>query len=369
MIRSLARAMGLLPEPQTADLADAAPVGEPGDPDPDPDADIDATAVAADAEQRALERWWDEVEERVLAEEWDGAESPPVEELAHYWAEESRWAEPDDGDALQLAAEPMDGGPESIPGASAAAVDGRAQPAGWWEAADRAVNTASAALWEAEVALGRARGAVERAEIAAAADETAWQQGADGRLSAAADTLTALTQTTADRRAQLVDLLDATAGGGLSDRPRIALADALTGTPLVLTDSRELRSQGTCGRPACRTGVVVCAHDLRAQSGLRPPPPTPGYRPGAALDRHLRARDRRCRFPGCRNRVPRGGKLDHNRPWPDGPTSAANLTGYCTSHHRGKHQAPGWQYDQALDGTLTVTTPTGLVAATTPPPF
>jgi hypothetical protein len=67
--------------------------------------------------------------------------------------------------------------------------------------------------------------------------------------------------------------------------------------------------------------------------------------------------------------VPRGGELDHNQPWPEGATSATNLTGFCTSHHRGKHQAPGWQYDLAADGMLTITTPTGLVATTTPPPY
>ncbi|MBJ7453493.1 MAG: HNH endonuclease, partial [Blastococcus sp.] len=93
------------------------------------------------------------------------------------------------------------------------------------------------------------------------------------------------------------------------------------------------------------------------------------YRPGAGLDRYLRARDRRCRFPGCRRPVPRGGELDHDRPWPGGPTSATNLVGYCTPHHRGKHQAPGWRHHLAADGTLTVTTPSGLRATTTPPPF
>jgi hypothetical protein len=67
--------------------------------------------------------------------------------------------------------------------------------------------------------------------------------------------------------------------------------------------------------------------------------------------------------------VPRGGEVDHDRPWPEGPTSASNLVGYCTGHHRGKHQAPGWQHHLAGDGTLTVTTPTGLVATTTPPPY
>jgi hypothetical protein len=67
--------------------------------------------------------------------------------------------------------------------------------------------------------------------------------------------------------------------------------------------------------------------------------------------------------------VPRGGELDHNRRYPDGPTAAANLAGYCSADHRGKHQAPGWRHDLAADGTLTVTTPTGLVAVTTPPPY
>ena len=56
-------------------------------------------------------------------------------------------------------------------------------------------------------------------------------------------------------------------------------------------------------------------------------------------------------------------------PWPTGETSAANLAGYCTGHHRGKHQAPGWRHHLHQDGTLTVTTPTGLAATTSPPPF
>jgi hypothetical protein len=151
--------------------------------------------------------------------------------------------------------------------------------------------------------------------------------------------------------AALAELLDRTAGGGLADRPRIAVTDALSGALLALTDAPAPRAAAAAGR------------------GLGPPGPGPGYRPGAALDRYLRARDRRCRFPGCRRPVPRGGEPDHTRPWPDGATAAANLTGFCGSHHRGKHQAPGWDFDLAPDGTLTVTTPTGLVATTEPPPY
>ena len=68
-------------------------------------------------------------------------------------------------------------------------------------------------------------------------------------------------------------------------------------------------------------------------------------------------------------RVPRGGELDHNVAYPDGPTAAQGMVGFCTGHHRGKHQAPGWRYDLSAEGTLTVTTPTGMVASTDPPPF
>jgi hypothetical protein len=67
--------------------------------------------------------------------------------------------------------------------------------------------------------------------------------------------------------------------------------------------------------------------------------------------------------------VPRGGELDHVHTWPQGPTAAGNLAGLCTPNHRGKHQAPGWTYTMAPDGTLTVTTPTGLTADTEPPPY
>ena len=155
-------------------------------------------------------------------------------------------------------------------------------------------------------------------------------------------------------------------GGTLVDRPRIAVVDELTGALLALTDARQLRRLAHCGRPACRRRPERCAHDLTGRPGLGPPPPSAGHDPGADLDRYARARDRRCRFPGCRRPVR---ELDHNVPWPAGPTSSQNLCGFCTGDHRGKHQASGWTHDLGTEGTLTVTTPTGLVAMTEPPPF
>lgn len=176
----------------------------------------------------------------------------------------------------------------------------------------------------------------------------------------------ALRGCTVEQRALLGDLLDRTAGGGLVDRPRIAVVDALDGTLLALTDAPGLRRGAHCGQPACRGRVTACTHDLAGVAGLGAPPETPGYRPSLQLDRFLRLRDRRCRFPGCRKRV-RVGELDHDRPYPQGPTAADNLAGYCVHHHRGKHQAPGWTYLLHPDGRLTVTTPTGLAATTIPP--
>ncbi|MCW2509746.1 MAG: putative endonuclease, partial [Modestobacter sp.] len=133
-------------------------------------------------------------------------------------------------------------------------------------------------------------------------------------------------------------------GTALAHRPQIALADDLTGQLAALTD----------------------AAGLRAGRGLGPPPETPGYSPDAELDRFVRLRDRRCRFPGCRARARRD-DLDHTVPWPAGPTNPANLAALCRHHHRLSHQAPGWRLRGLDDGGLQWTTPTGQVLVTHPP--
>ena len=217
--------------------------------------------------------------------------------------------------------------------------------------------------------LGRAQRLVRTAVVADRADEEEWQASTAGRLGAAEDSIAALRSMTQAQCARLAELVSATAGGGLADRPRIALTDALSGTLLALSDLPGLTRSGTCGRTACRRTPGRCTHALSGRPAQGPPGPTDGYSASAALDRFLRARDRRCRFPGCRRRVPRRGELDHHQPYPAGATSADNLVGYCTGDHRGKHQAPGWKYDLDPAGTLTVTTPTGVVAATSPAPY
>ncbi|HET6967972.1 MAG TPA: HNH endonuclease signature motif containing protein [Ornithinibacter sp.] len=88
------------------------------------------------------------------------------------------------------------------------------------------------------------------------------------------------------------------------------------------------------------------------------------YRPAARLVKLVRARDRRCRFPGCTVAAVFC-DLDHVRPWPLGPTTAENLMCLCRRHHRVK-QRPGWRVILAADGPATWTDPTGHVRTTEP---
>ena len=323
----------------------------------------------ADLELEDLERLWAETERWTLADLLEAAPEPePPPRVPEGEVREVRDSDPCDRErdlerlgggastSELLDGEPPDRGvPEGVEG-------------GWWAAADRAVEDAGRALRHADEEAARARRLVRTASAADADDEAAWQ-AARGRFTDAEDALAVLRACSEEQRQRLVDLLAATSGGGLAERPRIALTDAVTGALLALTDMPELRRTGHCGARACRLNPADCRHDVTGRPGLGPPGPTEGYRPSARLDRHLRARDRRCRFPGCRRPVPRGGELDHDRPYPDGPTSATNLTGYCTGHHRGKHQAPGWRYALRADGSLSVTTPSGLTTVTTPPPY
>ncbi|MDT0277286.1 DUF222 domain-containing protein [Blastococcus goldschmidtiae] len=411
MVRALARALGLLPGAPSSPPAASFPAHDLS-PDEPPVETWTAAMRSAD------ERWWAEVEARALRGDWGGADDPPPDELERWWALESARdqlsrtappvappiAPPPTGQAAPTAPPPTGRAqpgrapttppaPESAlpappsPGSSATTLpspdsaptppvgdgpDDEASPApgtGSWADADRAVDEAGAILLDLQRAMHSAGRAVDGARRADADDVEAWQDSAAGRPSTAASTLDRLHALADEQRQALAHLLDRGAGRGLVDRPRIAVVDELTGALLCLTDSDELRRHATCGARRCRRDPARCDHDLSGRPGLGAPAPTDGYRPGAALDRFVRARDPRCRFPGCRRRVPRGGELDHDRPWPEGPTSAGNLVGYCTGHHRGKHQAPGWRHHLAADGTLTVATPTGLIATTAPPPF
>ncbi|WP_245700730.1 HNH endonuclease signature motif containing protein [Geodermatophilus siccatus] len=390
MARQLVRALaGLDPTPTPTDAADAADIPTGGTvavgaaggadaADAQPAATPSIGAVEpVDVEGDPIERaarelsgadfdWWlDELVRHGFGDApapgdpgWQPGVPPgPAEWDAGPWCDPCEWldAHAHDLPVPDAGAPPHTDGCATTPGA------------GWWAAADRAVQDAGAAVHTARLALGAAERTVRTARRADVDDEAAWQVSPTGRVTAAGDALAALAAADTQRE-ELAALLDATGGGGLADRPRIAVTDAVTGALLALTDLPGLRRAGHCGRPACRRRPQTCGHDLTGRPGLGAPGPTDGYRPGAALERHVRARDRRCRFPGCRRRIPAAGELDHVIAHPHGPTAAANLAGFCTPDHRGKHQAPGWAYAMTPDGTLTVTTPSGLTAVTDPRP-
>lgn len=91
------------------------------------------------------------------------------------------------------------------------------------------------------------------------------------------------------------------------------------------------------------------------------------YRPNAQLRRHLRARDQRCRFPGC-GIVARKCDLDHNHAAArGGPTCDSNLSAFCRRHHMLKHHSP-WHVEQRPGGVLEWTSPTGREYIDRPPP-
>lgn len=92
------------------------------------------------------------------------------------------------------------------------------------------------------------------------------------------------------------------------------------------------------------------------------------YRPSTALQEFIRTRDLTCRFPGC-DRPAVHADIDHTQPWPAGTTHPGNLKCYCRRHHLLKTfwTGPnGWRDRQEPDGTVVVTTPSGLSYTTKP---
>lgn len=160
---------------------------------------------------------------------------------------------------------------------------------------------------------------------------------ADGGVGGSADVVI---HASADEVEAILGRLPSSGGelAGHGPLPQGALADALAGK------SGPLRTS------------------LRWRVLDRPPTSDPArYQPPAALDRWIRWRDRRCRFPGC-NRPAAHCDLDHRDPFdPTAPnggrTTAANLHALCRHHHRLKHDG-GWTIRRNPDNTTTWTSPT-----------
>ncbi|MDX6226875.1 MAG: hypothetical protein QOI76_265 [Frankiales bacterium] len=94
------------------------------------------------------------------------------------------------------------------------------------------------------------------------------------------------------------------------------------------------------------------------------------YVPKAGLERYVRARDKRCRFPGS-TRSAGPAQLDHSVPYDrsgkgkGGATSARNLAALACHGHRAKTHG-GFSYTQDANGVLDWTTPLGRKYRTRP---
>ncbi len=90
------------------------------------------------------------------------------------------------------------------------------------------------------------------------------------------------------------------------------------------------------------------------------------YRPSEQIRRVIGARDRHCRFPGCRVPIQRC-DLDHTIDAAfGGETSTDNLGALCRGHHTLKHHSE-WSVEQHPGGVFEWTSPTGRVHVDRPP--
>jgi hypothetical protein len=164
--------------------------------------------------------------------------------------------------------------------------------------------------------------------------------------------------------AHLRELLAQLGVTGVQAPPGGSLAVAITdddGALLATATAAELTRLAARGCPT---------HGRNTDCGcpvLGPPAEVDGYHPTAAQQRFPRMRDRTCRHPGCGQPAGRT-DADHVVPYDcGGRTTCQNLCCLCRSHHRLKTFARGWRFAMTTDGTLSVTTPSGITRTTRPP--
>jgi hypothetical protein len=163
--------------------------------------------------------------------------------------------------------------------------------------------------------------------------------------------------------AQLRDLLRRVGALGLTAPTDGDLSFSLTdqhGRLLATLTEGELQRLAAKGCPQHPDGGCACP-----VAGM--PADTDAYSPTAAQQRFLTTRDRRCLHPNCGQRA---GWADHDHVLPHaqgGKTSCTNLCCLCRSHHRLKTFAPGWAFRIDPDGTLHVTSPSGVTRTSRPP--
>jgi len=94
---------------------------------------------------------------------------------------------------------------------------------------------------------------------------------------------------------------------------------------------------------------------------------TDQYTPTTAIDEHVRAAYPTCTRPGC-HRASSGCDLDHDEPWPRGPTSTTNVNPKSRRCHRWK-TLNLWRSRMHPDGTIDWTTLAGTKLTHRPEPL
>jgi Domain of unknown function (DUF222) len=124
-------------------------------------------------------------------------------------------------------------------------------------------------------------------------------------------------------------------------------------------------------RTVCRSRTSLTAA-VRQQLTGAPELEADGHDPTEAIARHVRGAAPTCSFYDC-PRQARSCDLDHDTPWPRGPTSTSNLDPKCRRHHNAKTLGAARTRLTAGPGTgpRTVhwTLPAGVQATTSPEPL
>jgi hypothetical protein len=142
-----------------------------------------------------------------------------------------------------------------------------------------------------------------------------------------------------------------------------------TATQVLLTDGQGRLQRVVRLTHAPEDGWTRATLTEAVRTKLRDLPPlnTDGYQPTTAITEHVHARNPRCTAYDC-PRSSRRSDLDHDEPWPRGPTDVSNLHPRCRRHHRLK-TARLVQTRLGEHGAVTTTMLTGVRVPTAPEPL